>query len=73
MSAQQESPHQQEQTRALFAVVMRLAQLRREPVDGLALRGVLEHCTSDQPPTEVVEHLAQQLNLFAPTWLKQPD
>ncbi len=73
MSAQQESPHQQAQTQALFAVVMRLAQLRREPMDGLALRGVLEHCTPDQPPTEVVEHLAQQLNLFAPTWLKQPD
>jgi ATP-binding cassette subfamily C protein LapB len=73
MSMQPASPQQQAQTKAAFAVVMRLAQLRREPLDGLAVRGVLEHCTADQPPTEIVEHLAQQLNLFAPSWLKQPD
>lgn len=73
MSAQQETTRQQAQNQALFAAVMRLAQLRREPVDGLALRGVLEQCTADQPPTEVVGHLAQQMNLFAPAWMKQPD
>ena len=73
MSMQPDTPQQQAQTQAAFAVVMRLAQLRREPLDGLAVRGVLEHCTADQPPVEVVEHLAQQLNLFAPAWQKQPD
>jgi ATP-binding cassette subfamily C protein LapB len=61
------------QVQAAFAAIMRLGQLRREPLDGLALRGALESCTADLPPMEVVEEVARQLNLQAPVWLKQPD
>ena len=58
---------------AAFAAIMRLGQLRREPLDGLALRAALAGCTADLPPMQVVEEVAHHLNLLLPVWLKKPD
>lgn len=63
----------QAQMQAAFAAIMRLGQLRREPLDGLALRAVLESCSADLPAMQVIEEVARQLNLIAPAWSRQPD
>ena len=58
---------------AAQATVMRLARLRREPLDGLAVRGALEHLPDSAGAHEVVEHLSSQLNLLPPRWRAKPD
>jgi ATP-binding cassette subfamily C protein LapB len=58
---------------AAFAAIMRLGQLRREPVDGLAVRGILESFSADCTDAEIVEELSRQLNLLMPVWSKAPD
>lgn len=67
------APRPNPRAQAAFAVVMRLAQLRREPVDGLAIRGVLEGFGAEWSETEMVEELSRQLNLPMPAWHKVPD
>lgn len=65
--------HEAATSTAALAAIMRLGQLRREPLDALTLRGVLEGCAADLLPTQVVEEVARQLNLRAPVWSRQPD
>jgi len=67
------APRPNPRAQAAFAAVMRLAQLRREPVDGLAIRGVLEGFGPEWSEGEMVEELSRQLNLPMPTWHKAPD
>ena len=66
-------PRQNPRAQAAFAAIMRLAQLRREPVDGLAIRGILESFGADWTDTGVVEELSRQLDLPTPVWHKAPD
>jgi ATP-binding cassette subfamily C protein LapB len=58
---------------AVHAIVMRLAQLRREPLDGLSVRGALEHLPADADAPAVIDHLSAQLNLVPARWLSKPD
>jgi ATP-binding cassette, subfamily C, bacterial LapB len=59
---------------ALFNVLMRMAQLRREPVDGLALQAALRQLpeSHDQLPS-LLSALAQQSQWPKPQWSQQPD
>ena len=67
------APRANLRAQAAFAAVMRLAQLRREPVDGLEIRGVLEGFGAEWTEIEMVEELSRQLNLPMPVWSKAPD
>ena len=67
------APRANLRAQAAFAAVMRLAQLRREPVDGLEIRGVLEGFGAEWTEVEMVEELSRQLNLPMPVWGKVPD
>lgn len=59
---------------ALHAVLMRLAQLRREPVDALALQAALRHLpeSHDQLPP-LLDALAQLSQWPKPQWSEKPD
>jgi ATP-binding cassette subfamily C protein LapB len=59
---------------ALFNVLMRMAQLRREPVDGLALQAALRQLpeSHDQLPS-LLSALAQQSQWPKPQWSQHPD
>jgi ATP-binding cassette subfamily C protein LapB len=59
---------------ALFKVLMRLAQLRREPIDSMALQAALRQLPDAHehlPP--LLSALAQQSQWPKPQWSKQPD
>ena len=59
---------------ALHAVLMRLAQLRREPVDALALQAALHHLPESHdhlPP--LLDALAQLSQWPKPQWSEKPD
>ena len=59
---------------ALQVVLMRLAQLRREPVDALALQAALRHLReSHDHLLPLLDALAQQSQWPKPQWSQQPD
>ena len=60
-------------TLALETVLMKLAQLRREPLDGLAVRDVLGAQASHMKPKSRVDHLLKQMNFYPASWTKEPD
>lgn len=59
---------------ALFGVLMRLAQLRREPIDALALQAALRQLpeTHEQLP-QLLSALAQKNQWSKPQWSQHPD
>ena len=59
---------------SLHVALMRLAQLRREPVDALALQAALRHLpeSHDQLP-QLLGVLAQQNQWPKPQWRPHPD
>ncbi|WP_341686704.1 ATP-binding cassette domain-containing protein [Limnohabitans sp.] len=64
----------QNQHAALFAVLMRLAQLRREPLDPMLLRSSLKQFEEEGKDLhQTVATLAQSQGWPAPKWSKQPD
>ena len=58
----------------IFAVLMRLAQLRREPVDPMLLQSSLrQFSTEDKSLDQLVSELAHERSWPAPKWTHQPD
>lgn len=59
---------------ALFAILMRLAQLRREPLDPMHLQSSLRHLVEERADLEtIVKSLAQERNWPKPSWMSEPD
>ena len=53
--------------------LMHLAQLRREALDGLAVREVLKQHHDLMKPRALINHLMAQMNMYSPKWFRTPD
>jgi ATP-binding cassette subfamily C protein LapB len=61
-------------SRALTATLIRLAQLRREPLDPMLLQSSVHHLTqADKGLNEVIQRLAAEKGWPTPKWSKLPD
>ena len=58
---------------SIAMVLAKLAYLRRESVNQLELRGVLQECNELTPAKLIIEKLVKQLHWPKPQWLKQLD
>ena len=57
----------------LESCLLRLAQLRREPLDALAVRDELDRIWDYHQGKKLIDKLMQQLNVYAPQWSSKPD